>query len=210
MNSWNPKSWRFGLPSLKLTASLPLKIGPNAPKGKDRLPTIHFQGRTVSFREGRWFSFSIGLHSTTVSISHISECQSFNFALTTEMLRSNFISWLLGDWPRGHSENYSFQSLWMLGQNAQEGWTRMAFGLFWPAHGKACVKLTGQLTGLCRSFLLVFSVKILSANPVRLETVRSGSKSLVKFGKKHAKTIREDFPGTDFFFWGGGSGKVGR
>ena len=30
------------IPSLKLTASLPLKIGRN-PKGKDRLPTINFQ-----------------------------------------------------------------------------------------------------------------------------------------------------------------------
>ena len=30
--------------SLKLTASLPLKIGrANAPKGNDRIPTIHFQ-----------------------------------------------------------------------------------------------------------------------------------------------------------------------
>ena len=42
------------IPSLKLTASLPLKIGLNAPIRKDRIPTIHFQGlrRAVSFREG--------------------------------------------------------------------------------------------------------------------------------------------------------------
>ena len=32
-----------GLHSLKLTASLPLKIG-RAPKGNDRLPPFHFQG----------------------------------------------------------------------------------------------------------------------------------------------------------------------
>ena len=38
---------------LKRTASLHLKIG-RAPIGKDRVPTIHFQGRTVSFREGIW------------------------------------------------------------------------------------------------------------------------------------------------------------
>ena len=32
----------------------PLKIGRNCPKRKpDRIPTIHFQGRTVSFREGK-------------------------------------------------------------------------------------------------------------------------------------------------------------
>ena len=43
----------FQLPSLKLTFS-PLKIGiPN--KGKDRIPTINFQGRTVSFREGKLY-----------------------------------------------------------------------------------------------------------------------------------------------------------
>ena len=36
--------------TLPETNSSPLKIG-RAPKGKDRLPTIHFQGRTVSFRE---------------------------------------------------------------------------------------------------------------------------------------------------------------
>ena len=34
------------------TNSLPPKIGLNAPKGKDRIPAIHFQVRTVSFREG--------------------------------------------------------------------------------------------------------------------------------------------------------------
>ena len=34
----------FQVHSLKLTASLPLKIG-RAPKGKDHLPTIHFQGQ---------------------------------------------------------------------------------------------------------------------------------------------------------------------
>ena len=44
---------KFDLHSLKLTASLPLKIGLNAPKGNERIPTIHFQVRTVSFREGR-------------------------------------------------------------------------------------------------------------------------------------------------------------
>ncbi len=33
-------------------ASSPLKIGLNAPKGKDHLPAIHFQVRTASFRVG--------------------------------------------------------------------------------------------------------------------------------------------------------------
>ena len=37
--------------SLKLTAKAPTLVG-RAPKGNDRIPTIHFQGRTVSFREG--------------------------------------------------------------------------------------------------------------------------------------------------------------
>ncbi len=32
------------------------EIGRNAPQGKDRLPTISFQGRTVSCREGIYFS----------------------------------------------------------------------------------------------------------------------------------------------------------
>ena len=39
------------IPSLKLTARLHLKIGRN-PIGNDCIPTIHFQGRAVSFREG--------------------------------------------------------------------------------------------------------------------------------------------------------------
>ena len=39
------------LSSLKLTAKAPTLVG-RAPKGKDRIPTIHFLGRTVSFREG--------------------------------------------------------------------------------------------------------------------------------------------------------------
>ncbi len=38
--------------TLPKTNSSPLKLGRN-PKGKDRLPTIHFQGIFVSFREGR-------------------------------------------------------------------------------------------------------------------------------------------------------------
>ena len=50
---YSPKCWvdgdLRGLPSLKPT--YPLNIGWN-PKGKDHPPTIHFQGRTVSFREG--------------------------------------------------------------------------------------------------------------------------------------------------------------
>ena len=36
---------------LKLTANTP-ENRPFAPRGKDHLPTIHFQGRAVSFREG--------------------------------------------------------------------------------------------------------------------------------------------------------------
>ena len=39
------------VPSLKLTASLPLKIGRN-PIGKDRLPAIDFQGRKCCFQGG--------------------------------------------------------------------------------------------------------------------------------------------------------------
>ena len=38
--------------TLPETNSSHLKIG-RTPKGNDRIPTIHFQGRTVSFREGR-------------------------------------------------------------------------------------------------------------------------------------------------------------
>ena len=41
----------YHIPCLKLTASLPPNIG-RKPKGKKHLPTIDFQGRTVSFREG--------------------------------------------------------------------------------------------------------------------------------------------------------------
>ena len=44
-------SKKFTLPETK-PASLSLKIG-RIPKGKDRLPTIDFQGRTVSCAECR-------------------------------------------------------------------------------------------------------------------------------------------------------------
>ena len=40
------------LPTLKLTASLPLNIG-HPKRMPNRIPTIHFQVRTVSFREGK-------------------------------------------------------------------------------------------------------------------------------------------------------------
>ena len=42
------------IPSLKLTANIAPANRPFAPKGKDHLPTIHFQGRTcwLRFREG--------------------------------------------------------------------------------------------------------------------------------------------------------------
>ena len=39
--------------ALPETNGLPLKIG-RAPKGNDRIPTIHFQVQAVSFREGIW------------------------------------------------------------------------------------------------------------------------------------------------------------
>ena len=38
--------------TLPETDSSHLKIG-RAPKGNDRIPTIHFQGRAVSFKEGK-------------------------------------------------------------------------------------------------------------------------------------------------------------
>ena len=48
-NHWNLwKSWMvWALHSLKLTGVRSLKIGLNAPKGKDRIPTIHFQVRLL-------------------------------------------------------------------------------------------------------------------------------------------------------------------
>ena len=53
---------KVGLHSLKLTANAP-KIGPNAPKGNNRLPTIHFQvAFAVSFREGtHWVLLMVDL-----------------------------------------------------------------------------------------------------------------------------------------------------
>ena len=44
------------LPSLKLTAFSPLKIGKPTRK-EENLPTIHFQVRSVSFREGSFTRF---------------------------------------------------------------------------------------------------------------------------------------------------------
>ena len=43
----------MNISSLKFNIS-PLKIGRNAPIGKDRIPIIHFQVRTVSFRGCNW------------------------------------------------------------------------------------------------------------------------------------------------------------
>ena len=54
---WPSRPFQWRLHSLKLTASLPLKIG-WAPKGNDRIPTIHFQVRTASFREGNTTVFA--------------------------------------------------------------------------------------------------------------------------------------------------------
>ena len=61
-------TWVFvGEASLKLTASLPLKIG-RIPKGNDRLPTTIFQGRTVSFREGNGSRNRISCTFSVVSL----------------------------------------------------------------------------------------------------------------------------------------------
>ena len=50
--------------TLPETNSSQLKIGPN-PKGKDRLPTIHFQVQAVSFREGnQTVSYKNQIHCT--------------------------------------------------------------------------------------------------------------------------------------------------
>ncbi len=47
-------------PTLPQTNSSPLKIGQNAPKGKDHLPTIDFQGQAaVSFREDIYIYISL-------------------------------------------------------------------------------------------------------------------------------------------------------
>ena len=45
--------------SLKLTASSHLKIGLNAPKGNDRIPTIHFQGCLLLVPHDGWV-FRVG------------------------------------------------------------------------------------------------------------------------------------------------------
>ncbi len=47
-NVWKPSQANI---TLRETNSSPLKISRD-PRGKDRIPTIHFQVRTVSFREG--------------------------------------------------------------------------------------------------------------------------------------------------------------
>ena len=44
------QNWGQKRPTLPETNQKPLKIGRN-PIGKDRIPTIHFQGQAVSFRE---------------------------------------------------------------------------------------------------------------------------------------------------------------
>ena len=47
--------YKYSIHSLKLTSSLPLKIGQNAPKGNNRIPTIHpFSGAfAATSREGK-------------------------------------------------------------------------------------------------------------------------------------------------------------
>ena len=59
--------------TLPKTNGLPRKIG-RAPEGNDRIPSIHFQVRTVSFREGRsWEVYAM-------QIQEIAEIHMFLFA----------------------------------------------------------------------------------------------------------------------------------
>ncbi len=46
-------SWDIQVHPLKLTASLPLKIGKLPKRKRESTPTIHFQVQFVSFREGK-------------------------------------------------------------------------------------------------------------------------------------------------------------
>ena len=72
--------------SLKLT----VQIGQN-PKGNDRIPTIHFQVQTVSFREGKikkhiyiYFCLKNGLEKWVFPIKH------GGFPLQTGSFREDF------------------------------------------------------------------------------------------------------------------------
>ncbi len=56
----------------------PLEIGQN-PKGKNRLPTIHFQGRNVSFRE----AFPICLLGRAVCFSEATSWKMVHFSIAT-------------------------------------------------------------------------------------------------------------------------------
>ncbi len=64
---WKPESYKiWTIPSPKLTKT-PLKMG-RAPKGNNRIPTIHFQVRTVSFREGIFDTNWVVLKSWTHTV----------------------------------------------------------------------------------------------------------------------------------------------
>ncbi len=63
---WQGEPGPLGIHSLKLTAR-PWKWA--IPKGNNRIPTIHFQGRTVSFREGSML-YSYLKHANQPSQNH--------------------------------------------------------------------------------------------------------------------------------------------
>ena len=60
--------WRIRMATLPKTSSSPLKIA--FPKGKSSEPTIHFQVRTVGFREGSHPDFTSNLHLPKIIFIH--------------------------------------------------------------------------------------------------------------------------------------------
>ena len=70
-----------------------LKIG-RAPKGNNRIPTIHFQVQTVSFREGRWWFWTSQLWTLLFSILTPGKMIQFDYHIfVSESKRPTSDSW---------------------------------------------------------------------------------------------------------------------
>ena len=113
-------SYWSGLPSLKLTANAPWK-GKAIRKGKDRLPTIHFQVRTVSFREGS----PIRTPNRQVTISWTSWSSCFELPPIWQ-----YAIWQYQIEKKTHLSPQMW--IWKNHQNNHYLWWFLNCGCFWP------------------------------------------------------------------------------
>ena len=97
--------------TLPETNSSPLKIG-RAPKGNDRIPTINFQGRFVSFRDGKpnaLVLWVLTLDEAILKYDVIEEC--LIIRINKHIVGIQFITQYYTSFARLHHAKYFIQSL---------------------------------------------------------------------------------------------------